>query len=694
MDLPLKLSLLSDASKGLQYLHLSTPPILHRDLKSPNLLLDEKLNLKISDFGLTGIQNKRTKDKEPPGTLLWMAPEVILGEDYTEKADIYSFGIIIWEVFSRQEPYEGEEVAESIAIRVAKEGLRPDRIPDAEQPVEFRSLMESCWDNDMNKRPTFTSILKTMNSVFDPSNSSMSFSMGLEGSILSGQSMSRVKKTQAPSGQMAIVFTDVQSSTNLWERYHDEMANALLLHNEVMRTSIRTNHGYEVRTEGDAFMVVFKSVVDAFGFCSMAQEGLLATQWPQAIFAHPSASMESVNQKVIFRGLRVRMGIHWGEPLTRDDPITGRVEYFGQVVHRANSIANYPKGGQIVLSEAAFEAVQAELMSLGSPHIKDLGSITLKDEDHPERLYEMTPASLAARSLYFNAKHELGNTLVSHSQADTTLGEMNSFGQGASSWAIELAELVVSQQEIGTGSIGSLLKGTYKGAEVAVRMLSKQRVPDKMYFSLLAEVNLMISISHPNIVRFLGANLKSPRVCLLFEYAPLGSLSDVIYSGKVNITDPWRREVLKQVADAMWHLHSQTPAVYHRALKSRNVIISSIEPLRVKVGDYGLSRLRSDNRTMTKSDTKAWIAPEILRGGKHDSKSDVYSFGILAWELVAKQKPFSGIDSLRLSFEVVNGLRPVIPKSSNPTFTKIMQSCWDASAEQRPSFDSVKAQLG
>ena len=88
-----------ETARGVHYLHSCHPPVLHRDLKSLNLLLDESGRVKLADFGWTkGLDNYMTGKI---GTYQWMAPEVIASHKYSEKADVFSYGIILWEIASR-----------------------------------------------------------------------------------------------------------------------------------------------------------------------------------------------------------------------------------------------------------------------------------------------------------------------------------------------------------------------------------------------------------------------------------------------------------------------------------------------------------------------------------------------------------------------------------------------------------------
>lgn len=145
-----------DAAKGMLYLHSSKPPILHRDFKSANLLVDKNWTVKVADFGLSRVLDTK-KEMTVCGTPETCAPEVLSRNSYTEKADVYSFGIVLWEILTRDKLYPGLNFYE-LSSKVVNEDLRPD-VKNYSFPDELLDLMKRCWDSDPGKRPAFDEIV-------------------------------------------------------------------------------------------------------------------------------------------------------------------------------------------------------------------------------------------------------------------------------------------------------------------------------------------------------------------------------------------------------------------------------------------------------------------------------------------------------------------------------------------------------
>eukprot|EP00002_Diphylleia_rotans_P011166 TRINITY_DN2212_c0_g1_i9.p1 TRINITY_DN2212_c0_g1~~TRINITY_DN2212_c0_g1_i9.p1 ORF type:complete len:1215 (+),score=208.65 TRINITY_DN2212_c0_g1_i9:52-3696(+) len=127
-----------DAARGMRYLHCRDPMIIHCDLKSPNLLVSENWVVKVADFGMSQTKSMVQMESRLIGTCEWMAPEVIRGDSFDEKVDIYSFGIILWELLTRMKPYRNQHPMQ-VAVDVISKDARPP-IPEHADPG-YKSLM-------------------------------------------------------------------------------------------------------------------------------------------------------------------------------------------------------------------------------------------------------------------------------------------------------------------------------------------------------------------------------------------------------------------------------------------------------------------------------------------------------------------------------------------------------------------------
>ncbi|KAJ3009870.1 cysteinyl-tRNA synthetase [Thoreauomyces humboldtii] len=223
------------------------------------------------------------------------------------------------------------------------------------------------------------------------------------------------KEIAPPVGRLALVFTDIKNSTSIWENNPIAMRTALRLHHSVMRKLLRQTGGYEVKTEGDAFMVSFQNVSNAVEWCLTVQGELLNIDWPTEILgtvdgldiwwqkagasefvtgagledgdsngagsdvevemtdddgasggrrkgaggATPPTSRKK--RELIFKGLSVRMGIHFGNPLCEVDPITSRMDYYGPMVNRCARVTGASQGGQILVSSDSMKELKRTL---------------------------------------------------------------------------------------------------------------------------------------------------------------------------------------------------------------------------------------------------------------------------------------------------------------------------------------------
>ncbi|KAL9668559.1 hypothetical protein QQ045_006094 [Rhodiola kirilowii] len=150
-----------DLARGLSYLH--SKKIVHRDVKTENMLLDGQRNLRIADFGVARVEAQNPCEMTgETGTLGYMAPEVLDGKPYNRRCDVYSFGICLWEIYCCDMPYADLSFVE-VSSAVVKQHLRPD-IPRC-CPSSLASIMRKCWDANPEKRPYMDEVVKMMDAI-------------------------------------------------------------------------------------------------------------------------------------------------------------------------------------------------------------------------------------------------------------------------------------------------------------------------------------------------------------------------------------------------------------------------------------------------------------------------------------------------------------------------------------------------
>ncbi|CAI5534163.1 unnamed protein product [Closterium sp. Naga37s-1] len=151
-----------DVAQAMAFLHKNG--MIHRDLKSANILLDKEGHAVVGDFGVARLKGERGEMTKEVGTYRWMAPEAFGTSPWpvTHKADVYSFGIVLWEVLTGGVPFADYSPLQA-AVAVALNGARPT-IPES-LPESLRSLIQRCWDKTPKERPEFSEILTELDRI-------------------------------------------------------------------------------------------------------------------------------------------------------------------------------------------------------------------------------------------------------------------------------------------------------------------------------------------------------------------------------------------------------------------------------------------------------------------------------------------------------------------------------------------------
>ncbi|GFQ05189.1 serine/threonine-protein kinase edr1 [Phtheirospermum japonicum] len=160
LEMRRRIQMALDIARGMNYLHHFNPPIIHRDLKSSNLLVDKNWTVKVGDFGLSRLKHETyLTTKTGRGTPQWMAPEVLRNEPSDEKGDVYSYGVVLWELVTHKIPWDKLSSVQVIGA-VGFMNQRLD-IPEDVEP-QWVSLIESCCHSEPQSRPSFQELVEKL----------------------------------------------------------------------------------------------------------------------------------------------------------------------------------------------------------------------------------------------------------------------------------------------------------------------------------------------------------------------------------------------------------------------------------------------------------------------------------------------------------------------------------------------------
>eukprot|EP00727_Mastigamoeba_balamuthi_P008205 m51a1_g4005 putative serine threonine kinase (748) ;mRNA; r:538573-544251 len=367
--------------------------------------------------------------------------------------------------------------------------------------------------------------------------------------------------------------------------------------------------------------------------------GLLALVFTAAPSAYIDLFVAFEDGVTLFRGIRVRMGIHVGVPEVEMGE-KGAVDYLGPCVNKAARVSSLAFGGQIIVSSTArleLDKVIGDVREMGE--FRELGPVVLK--------------GIPGEEIRFTK-------------------------QDKPKWAVSPSEVTISNEQIGRGNFGAVFKGQWKGQTVVVKQFFQQKV-DKITLSelerQLKEISILTELRHRQFIT---------------EWMDMGSLREVLSAQKIEYTAAV--PLLTSVCQGMTYLHMSN--IVHRDLKSSNILLN--KKWDVKLSDFGLAAIKSTSKTMTVCGTVSWMAPEVLASSEYSEKSDVYGYAMVMYEVLTRHYPFMGVPVMALVPKIVSGQRPLVPQDLagfSPEYVALMVQCWSPKPAERPAFNDISAAL-
>ncbi|CAN6812400.1 unnamed protein product [Brassica oleracea] len=348
-----------------------------------------------------------------------------------------------------------------------------------------------------------------------------------------------------------------------------------------------------------------------------------------------------------------------------------------------------------------FKEARSERKRFSTPHPRRMDSekgmkvkLSHKDSFEKRRSFNLRSPSVPIRDLSTLRIQER----VSKSKKDTGWSKLFDNGSGRRVSAAEASEeyrIDMSKLFFGLrfahGLYSRLYHGKYEDKAVAVKLIT---VPDddengclgaRLEKQFTKEVTLLSRLSHPNVIKFVGAYKDPPVYCVLTEYLPEGSLRSFLHKPENRSLSLKKLiEFVLDIARGMEYIHSRR--VIHRDLKPENVLID--EDFQLKIADFGIA-CEEEYCDMLADDpgTYRWMAPEMIKRKPHGRKADVYSFGLVLWEMVAGAIPYEDMNPIQAAFAVVHkNIRPAVPGDCPAAMKALIEQCWSVAPDKRPEF--------
>jgi len=192
-----------------------------------------------------------------------------------------------------------------------------------------------------------------------------------------------------------LLFTDIESSSSLWGAAPAEMSEAIDTHHREIRSCLKIHGAYEVKTIGDSFMIACACPDAALRLAVDLQHRLYHAQWDPAIGLAYEDILQSTQDPQLWRGLRVRVSVHYGNPDIVFDKVTKGYDYYGTVVNEAARIEALAHGGQTVVSEAFKDALK---QPPAEADLEDLGEYELRGCPGTTKLWQLVPVQFKMRT--------------------------------------------------------------------------------------------------------------------------------------------------------------------------------------------------------------------------------------------------------------------------------------------------------
>lgn len=253
------------------------------------------------------------------------------------------------------------------------------------------------------------------------------------------------------------------------------------------------------------------------------------------------------------------------------------------------------------------------------------------------------------------------------------------------------------QVQIGRGGYGEVFFCKWNGTVVAVKKVRRDKSSNKYLSKQAEELIKCWQLSHPNIVRFIGACTDVDCLSIVMEYMSM-SLHDALHIKNKEFSDKDLLKIIVGICEGLWYMHMEKNMA-HCDLKPQNILLDlkDGQPCHAKISDFGLSMSTTPSFTVRRAGTPRYSAPEVTKGraltGKQMMKCDIYSLDLVMYEAIFREEPYFNTRRSQLRDKVCsedNVMQIPDAVKIDPSIETIMEKAWRYKPTERPEITDVK----